>query len=55
MYEDEILKCRKVLERELGSDWENILKIAGTEDLRKRCGKSLTSFMAFPERGDGFS
>ena len=51
MYETEILKCQEILERELGSNWETILKIAGTEELRKRCGKSLTSFMAFPERG----
>ena len=55
MYENDVLKCRQLLQRELGSDWENILKIAGTQDLRERCGKKLTSFMAFPERGEGGS
>ena len=25
----------------------------GTEGLRKRVGKELTSFMAYPERGEG--
>ena len=52
MHDKDVALCREVLERELGPDWENILKVAGTQDLRERCGKSLTSFMAFPERGN---
>ena len=43
----------QILENEFGSDWLTVAQILGTENLRKRVGKELTSFMAFPERGNG--
>lgn len=46
-------KARKVLEKEFGSNWLQIVQGLGTENLRKRVGKELTSFMAYPERGEG--
>lgn len=52
--EQKILKhAAAILEREFGSDWQCIAQELGTENLRKRVGKDLTSFMAFPERGSG--
>ena len=51
MMEQKILKrAAAILEREFGSDWQCIAQELGTENLRKRVGKDLTSFMAFPER-----
>lgn len=44
-----------VLEKEFGSKWLSIAQSLGTEDLRQRVGKELTSFIAFPERGEGGS
>ncbi len=52
MYND-IEKAARLLEREFGSGWMNIAQMLGTEDLRRRVGKELTSFTAFPERGFG--
>ena len=46
-------KAVQIMEREFGSEWRTIVQMLGTEDLRKRVGKELTSFMAFPERGNG--
>lgn len=43
----------RVLEREFGPGWRQLVQELGTEDLRRRVGKELTSFMAFPERGQG--
>ena len=43
----------KLLEKAYGPQWKQIVQELGTEDLRKRVGKELTSFMAFPERGVG--
>ena len=46
--EQKILKhAAAILEREFGSDWQCIAQELGTENLRKRVGKDLTSFMAF--------
>ena len=54
--EQKILKrAAAILEKEFGSDWQCIAQELGTENLRKRVGKDLTSFMAFPERGSGGS
>ena len=48
-------KAAELLRKEFGSDWKTIAAMLGTEDLRQRVGKELTSFMAFPERGEGGS
>ena len=48
-----IQRAAAVLEQEFGSDWLTIAQQLGTENLRQRVGKELTSFMAFPERGNG--
>ena len=42
-----------ILQKEFGPKWNQIVQELGTETLRKRVGKELTSFMAFPERGQG--
>lgn len=42
-----------LLKQEFGEEWQNIVQNLGTENLRHRVGKELTSFMAFPDRGDG--
>lgn len=41
------------LEKEFGQDWMIVAQELGTENLRQRVGKELTSFLAFPERGEG--
>ena len=46
-------RAAELLESEFGSDWMTIAQLLGTENLRRRVGKELTSFMAFPERGIG--
>ena len=51
MNEDIRLKAMEVLRQEFGEEWLPIVQALGTEDLRQRVGKDLTSFMAFPERG----
>ncbi|MDD2981018.1 MAG: SAM-dependent methyltransferase [Hespellia sp.] len=43
------------LEQKFGSDWQTLVQSLGTENLRRRVGKELTSFMAFPDRGQGGS
>lgn len=53
MNELQLQKAARLLEQEFGSDWQAIAQTLGTEDLRKRVGKELTSFLAFPERGEG--
>lgn len=55
MYDGDIKRAAALLEREFGSDWLSIAQELGTEDLRRRVGKELTSFMAFPNRGEGGS
>jgi DNA modification methylase len=51
--EEHVRKAAALLEQESGPQWPAIAQMLGTENLRKRVGKELTSFMAFPERGDG--
>lgn len=46
-------KAMHILQQEFGWDWQSIVQTLGTADLRKRVGKDLTSFMAFPDRGEG--
>lgn len=43
----------RLLQEEFGSGWTDIVQSLGTENLRHRVGKELTSFIAFPERGEG--
>jgi len=53
MNDTAIKRAAALLEKEFGSDWLAIAQKLGTENLRQRVGKELTSFMAFPERGNG--
>lgn len=55
MTPEERKRAVAALEKEFGSQWMSIAQSLGTENLRTRVGKELTSFMAFPERGDGGS
>lgn len=55
MDSNKIAKAAELLEKEFGPEWKTIAQTLGTEDLRRRVGKELTSFMAFPERGEGGS
>ena len=50
---EELAKAKVLLEKEFGKDWQVVAQLLGTENLRTRVGKELTSFMAFPERGEG--
>lgn len=52
MNQDKINSVIELLKKEFGEDWQYIAAEIGTENLRKRVGKDLTSFMAFPERGE---
>lgn len=49
----QIQRAAELLQNEFGPEWQTIAGMLGTEGLRKRVGKELTSFMAFPERGNG--
>ena len=49
----QIQRATQLLQQEFGPNWQTIAEMIGTEGLRKRVGKELTSFMAFPERGSG--
>lgn len=53
MEDTAIKRAAALLEQEFGSDWLTIAQQLGTENLRQRVGKELTSFMAFPDRGNG--
>ena len=53
--DERLQRAAKILENEFGTDWLTVAQMLGTEDLRRRVGKELTSFMAFPERGSGGS
>ena len=53
--DERLQRAAKILENEFGTDWMTVAQMLGTEDLRRRVGKELTSFMAFPERGSGGS
>lgn len=45
-------RAAQLLEAEFGPQWRTVADMLGTEGLRKRVGKELTSFMAYPERGE---
>lgn len=49
------MRAVEVLQKEFGDDWQEIAQSLGTENLRRRVGKDLTSFVAFPDRGHGGS
>lgn len=51
MTPEERARAIAVLEKEFGPGWQTVAQMLGTENLRQRVGKELTSFMAFPERG----
>jgi len=51
--DNKLTRAAKLLENEFGSEWMTVAQMLGTEELRRRVGKELTSFMAFPERGSG--
>ena len=53
MNEELIQRAVLLLQQEFGPNWQSISQTLGTENLRKRLGKELTSFMAFPDRGNG--
>lgn len=53
MNDQQLMRAVTILEQEFGTGWKQIVEQLGTEGLRKRVGKKLTSFMAFPERGEG--
>lgn len=53
--EQMLKRAAALLRRELGPDWKRIVQLLGTEDLRTRVGKRLTSFVAYPDRGEGGS
>lgn len=50
---DNLEKAKELLKKEFGNEWQYIVAQLGTENLRTRVGKELTSFIAFPERGEG--
>lgn len=49
------MRAIEILQKEFGDNWQSIAQSLGTENLRQRVGKELTSFIAFPERGKGGS
>lgn len=53
MNELQLQKAEQLLRQEFGENWRTIAQVLGTDDLCKRVGKELTSFIAFPERGIG--
>lgn len=53
MNDDTRLRAINLLQKEFGPQWQTIVQMLGTENLCSRVGKELTSFMAFPDRGDG--
>ena len=52
---ERLQRAARILENEFGADWMSVAQMLGTQDLRRRVGKELTSFMAFPQRGNGGS
>lgn len=53
MTDDVLTRAKLMLQQEFGPAWESIAQTLGTENLRHRVGKNLTSFVAYPERGSG--
>lgn len=53
MNETDLQRAAELLRTEFGDNWQTIAQMLGTDNLRRRVGKELTSFMAFPERGNG--
>ena len=53
MQNSDFEKAVAILKSEFGDDWRYIVQTLGTEDLRNRVGKELTSFIAYPRRQEG--
>lgn len=53
MYEKELERAARLLENEFGANWKKIIQTLGVWDLTHCAGRNLTSFMAYPERGNG--
>lgn len=51
--DNKLSRAAALLQQEFGAEWRTVAQMLGTEDLRHRVGKNLTSFMAFPDRGQG--
>ena len=50
---EQMLRAEQILKSEFGENWLYIVQMLGTDNLRHRVGKELSSFMAFPSRGKG--
>lgn len=55
IHDEAYTRAINLLQKEFGEDWRSIVQTLGIEDLCVRVGKELTSFMAFPERGNAGS
>lgn len=53
MYEKDLKRAERLLKNEFGSEWKKIVQTLGIWDLTHCAGYDLTSFMAYPERGQG--
>lgn len=53
MRNEDLQKAAALLREQFGENWLQIVQTLGTDDLRRRAGKDLTSFIAYPERGEG--
>ena len=45
------MRAVEILRNEFGDNWQSVAQSLGTENLRQRVGKDLTSFIAYPDRG----
>ena len=55
MENEKLERAIRLLQMEFGDEWQSIAQNLGIQDLCSRCGKELTSFIAYPERGEGGS
>lgn len=56
LFEDEeFLKMAILMKETFGNKWLSMIQKMGTYSLENRVGQDLTSFMSFPERGNGGS
>lgn len=51
--QEKIARAAWLLEQEFGPEWKTIAASLGIQDLTRRVGKELTSFVGYPERGEG--
>lgn len=50
---NDLEQAEQLLKEKFGSGWRQIVQQLGTKELRERCGQELTSFILFPDRGQG--